>query len=98
MWGLYHEMLNKGCCGTPYKQMNSKARARQAAINGRLKVFGCLSTRWRHLLKRNGTAFGAVANIIQVQIKMEENSFEVEYNDRCIQPTKPRWRLGHHNT
>ena len=70
---------------------------RHETINGRLKVFGCLSNRWRHPLKKHGTAFGAVANIVQVQIEKEGTTFDVEYNDRRIRPTEPRRRSSHHN-
>ena len=95
---LYHETPDKSRRGTPYERMKAKARARHETINGRIKVFGCLSNRWRHPLKKHGTAFGAVANIIQVQIEKEGTTFGVQYDDNRIRPTEPRRRRSHQNT
>ena len=95
---LYHETPDKSRCGTPYEQMKAKARARNETINGRIKVFGYLSNRWRHPLSKHGTAFGAVANIIQVQIEKEGTTFSVQYDDNRIRPTEPRRRRSHQNT
>ena len=92
---LYHETPDKSRRDTPYERMKAKARARHETINGRIKVFGCLSNRWRHPLKKHGTAFRAVANIIQVQIEKEGTTFAVQYNDRRIRTSQPIRRHSH---
>ena len=48
--------------------------------------------------KKHGIAFGAVANIVQVQIEKEGTTFGVQYDDNQIQPTEPRQRRSHQNT
>ena len=63
--GLYHERPDKSHRGTPCKRMKSKACTKHETINGRLKVFECLSNRLRHPIK----SMKPVANIVQVQIE-----------------------------
>lgn len=51
--------------------------ARHETVNGRLKEFEILSTRFRHNLKKHPMAFHAVVNIVQLSIDNGESLFAI---------------------
>jgi hypothetical protein len=64
------------------KRQKELARSCHETLNGRLKNWHCLHDTFRHDLEKHGSAFRAVAVIVQVMIENGEPLFGVEYNDR----------------
>ena len=62
-------------------RQRATARARHETVNNCIKVYHCLRAHsYRHELKKHGTIFHAVANIIQLGIRRGKLTFQVEYN------------------
>jgi hypothetical protein len=58
--------------------VESLFRARHENVNSRLKIFNCLTNRFRHPLHIHGRCFYAVANIVQLILEHESPVFEIE--------------------
>jgi len=65
----------------PDQYMKAVARARHETINGLLKQFHCLRDCFRHHRTKHGRVFCAVANIVQAMIKIENPTFQINYDD-----------------
>lgn len=64
------------------QRMKEAARARHESVNGLLKTFKILDTPFRSPdLAKHYSVFMAVANICQAVIKLEGNTFDVDYFD-----------------
>lgn len=57
----------------------SRSRARHETINGRIKSFRCLETRFRHPLDKHSVFFGTVVVLVQVSIMYGERPWQVHY-------------------
>ena len=68
------------------KEMIGRATARHETLNGKLKVFNVLSTRFRHGIERHESVFNALINIIQLVLIHESPLFDVHYDDRDYTP------------
>ena len=72
----FHTRTNKE------KGMKSQAAARHETVNGRLKIFEVLETRFRHDLVFHSSCFRAVAVITQLNFKLGKMApYQVEYYD-----------------
>jgi hypothetical protein len=69
---------------TPGERMRSIVRARHEGINGCLKKFKILSTRYRNKLDTHYMVFYALCNAIQIDIEMGNVSYKVYYNDQEV--------------
>ena len=58
-------------------RMRSVTRAWHEIVNLKLKNFKVLSNKYRHNLKQHPTCFYAVANIVQAQMRIENNLFNI---------------------
>jgi len=65
----------------PDQYMKAVARARHETINGLFKQFHCLRDCFRHHRTKHGRVFYAVANIVQAMIKIENPTFQINYDD-----------------
>ena len=63
------------------QRMRSLCRARHETVNGRMKNFKVLSTRFRHGLEKHKICFTAILNIVQIYIMLYDTNFEVYYNE-----------------
>ena len=64
------------------QRIKEAARARNESVNGLLKTFKILDTPFRSPdLAKHYSVFMAVANICQAVIRMEGNTFDVDYFD-----------------
>jgi hypothetical protein len=63
------------------QRMRSLCRARHETINGRLKSFKILSTKFRHKLDKHQSCFQAILNITQIHIMVYDCNFQVYYNE-----------------
>ena len=59
------------------KLFKRRARARQESFNQRIKIFQCLSTRFKHTLGKHKIVFEAVCVIVQYQIESDNPLFDV---------------------
>lgn len=66
-------------CSMADKRASGQARARHETINGRLKSFKCLSTKFRGRLDKHATFFAAVAVFVQVSIMNGDKPWQVRY-------------------
>jgi hypothetical protein len=65
------------------KKMCGRLRRRHETINKRLKIFGCLTIRFRHSAAKHAACFRCAAVLTQLLIKNGEELFDVrEYDDR----------------
>lgn len=58
-------------------QKHKRIRARHESMNGRLKKFNILNVPFRHSLSKHNMVFFAIANIVQLEIEMNGNTFEI---------------------
>ena len=59
-------------------------RARHETLNGRLKVFGCLTQRFRHPIDKHIHFFCAVLSIVQIGIENGHPLFKIKVNYKTI--------------
>lgn len=62
---------------TPRTAGEKRVLARHETLNGRLKNFEALSTRYRHSLKKHPMIFHAIVNIVQCTIESGEILFDL---------------------
>jgi hypothetical protein len=61
--------------------MRSLCRARHETINGRLKSFRILSTKFRDNLNKHQSCFQAILSNTQIHIVVYDSNFQVYYNE-----------------
>ena len=61
------------------RRAKRRARARHETVNHRLKQWGCMGQRWRHLRYKHKLAFGAVAVCTQIAFEYGERPFHCRY-------------------
>lgn len=59
------------------KIFKRRARARQESFNQRIKIFQCLSNRFKHPISKHKTVFESVCVIVQYQIESDNPLFDV---------------------
>ena len=64
------QITHSGVEGDEDSTRTQKLRANHKRMNGRLKMFGCIDQRWRHLLDKHHVCFFAVSNLIHFEIKL----------------------------
>ena len=79
--------------------MNAKARARHECVNRRFKEWAMLQQRFRSHIPLHGIAFGAVANLVHMQMK-GEGLWQVQDDNTADGPFgkifyKDRWEHCH---
>jgi len=68
-----------------HKKAMSNVRARHETVNGRIKMWNCTSTAFRHDLAKHHICFHAVTAITQLEIQEGRLLFQVpEYKDPVI--------------
>jgi hypothetical protein len=69
---------------TPGERMRGIVRARHEGVNGCLKKFKILSTRFRNKLENHYMVFYALINTVQLEIEEGNVSYEVYYDDNQV--------------
>lgn len=62
---------------TPSNLFEKRVLARHETLNGRLKQFEALNSRFRHPIKKHPKVFHACINILQVSIENGEKLFQI---------------------
>ena len=64
-----------------YIKMKKRAASRHETVNMRIKVFNCLTEKFRHGVPKHAICFRAVAVIVQLSIDCGEALFKVNFDD-----------------
>lgn len=64
------------------RRMVARVRNRHESVNSRLKIYGCLTTSFRHGIEKHGWCVRAIAVLTQLAMENGEELFDVsEYED-----------------